>query len=42
MKLKLGKTEGKPYPIIKGDVPLDTYSLDHLGPITSIREIAIF
>lgn len=32
---KKGKVEGKLTPIPKGDVPLSTYHVDHLGPMTT-------
>lgn len=32
---KSGKKEGHLHPIDKGDVPLSTYHIDHLGPMTS-------
>lgn len=31
---KLGKKEGELIPIPKGDAPLDTFHIDHLGPMT--------
>ena len=35
---KRGKPEGELCPIPKGDVPLDTLHVDHLGPIPSTRK----
>ncbi|UYV73195.1 hypothetical protein LAZ67_10002161 [Cordylochernes scorpioides] len=35
---KHGKQEGMLHPISKGDTPLDTYHIDHLGPLTSTRK----
>lgn len=35
---KHGKQEGKLYPIDKGSVPLNTYHIDHLGPLTSTKK----
>lgn len=32
---KRGKQEGYLHPIDKGDLPLDTYHIDHLGPLSS-------
>uniref|UniRef100_A0A1B0DPP0 RNA-directed DNA polymerase n=1 Tax=Phlebotomus papatasi TaxID=29031 RepID=A0A1B0DPP0_PHLPP len=34
---KRGKQEGKLQPLEKGDVPLDTIHMDHLGPLPSTR-----
>ncbi|UYV74585.1 hypothetical protein LAZ67_12000202 [Cordylochernes scorpioides] len=35
---KHGKQEGMLHPISKGDTPLDTYHIDHLGPLASTRK----
>lgn len=35
---KMGKQEGFLNPIDKGDVPLDTYHIDHLGPLASTKK----
>lgn len=35
---KIGKAEGTLHPIDKGTIPLDTYHIDHLGPIPSSRK----
>lgn len=35
---KKGKLEGQLRPIPKGDVPLDTFHVDHLGPMPSTRK----
>lgn len=35
---KLGKGEGFLYAINKGYLPLDTYHVDHLGPIASTKK----
>lgn len=35
---KRGKKEGHLHPIDKGDVPLSTYHIDHLGPLTSTNK----
>ena len=35
---KQGKIEGRLNPIDKGEQPLDTYHIDHLGPIPSTRK----
>lgn len=35
---KRGKKEGFLHPIDKGDVPLSTYHIDHLGPMTSTHK----
>lgn len=35
---KRGKTEGLLNPIVKGDTPLDTYHLDHLGPMDTTEK----
>lgn len=35
---RLGKQEELLSPIDKGDIPLDTYHIDHLGPLTSIKK----
>jgi hypothetical protein len=35
---KTGKQEGMLHPIEKGDIPLDTYHIDHLGPLASTRK----
>lgn len=36
---KHGKQEGLLYPIDKGSVPLDTYHVDHLGPLPSTKKM---
>jgi len=36
---KRGKKEGELMPIPKGDVPLSTYHVDHLGPITMTSKL---
>ncbi|UYV74583.1 hypothetical protein LAZ67_12000199 [Cordylochernes scorpioides] len=38
IKKKHGKQEGMLHPISKGDTPLDTYHIDHLGPLASTRK----
>ena len=35
---KCGKAEGYLQPLDKGEVPLDTYHIDHLGPLPSTRK----
>ncbi|CAK1581582.1 unnamed protein product [Parnassius mnemosyne] len=35
---KKGKKEGFLHPLDKGDVPLSTYHIDHLGPLTSTNK----
>lgn len=35
---KAGKLEGHLNPVPKGDVPLETYHIDHLGPLPSIKK----
>lgn len=35
----MGKQESELKPISKGDVPLNTYHLDHLGPMTSMSKL---
>lgn len=35
---KQGKQEGMLHPIEKGTVPLDTYHVDHVGPMTSTKK----
>ena len=35
---KSGKQEGLLHPIDKGETPLDTYHIDHLGPMPSTRK----
>lgn len=35
---KNGKKEGLIQPISKGDLPLDTYHIDHLGPMTATQK----
>lgn len=35
---KLGKQDGFLNPICKGEVPLDTYHIDHLGPLPSTKK----
>lgn len=35
---KRGKPEGELQPIPKGDVPMDTFHIDHLGPMPSTRK----
>jgi len=35
---KYGKREGMLHPIEKGEAPLDTFHLDHLGPLPSTRK----
>nr|XP_012146603.1 PREDICTED: uncharacterized protein LOC105663300 [Megachile rotundata] len=35
---KMSKQDGFLTPICKGEVPLDTYHIDHLGPLTSTRK----
>ncbi|UYV74593.1 hypothetical protein LAZ67_12000211, partial [Cordylochernes scorpioides] len=35
---KHGEQEGMLHPISKGDTPLDTYHIDHLGPLASTRK----
>jgi len=36
---KLGKQEGHLHPLAKGDVPLHTYHMDHLGPLESTQKL---
>lgn len=35
---KCGKQEGWLHSILKGDSPLDTYHMDHVGPITNTKK----
>lgn len=35
---KHGKQEGQLYPIDKGSLSLETYHIDHLGPLPSIKK----
>ncbi|XP_033318430.1 uncharacterized protein K02A2.6-like [Bombus bifarius] len=35
---KLGKQEGYLNPLDKGDTPLDTYHIDHVGPMTATKK----
>jgi len=38
MNKKSSKQEGYLHPLAKGDIPLHTYHMDHLGPLESIHK----